>query len=99
LITRQAAQHDAEGRFVEILGVIGSDANAHRARPIGDFGQLGAEVIEDLLRLRGVVVGDVEQAERGRASVIWQRHLRSQLRQHEAGGHLPLRMGRVTGGK
>ena len=41
------------------------------------------------------MVGDVEQAQRGGTGVVGQRHLRPQLRQHQRGGHAPLRVGGV----
>ena len=61
-------EHHAQRRLVEVLGVVGGDAHAHGAGPVGDLGQLGAQVVEDLLRVGRVVVGDVEQAQRGRAA-------------------------------
>ena len=64
-----------------------------------DLGQFGTEVLEDVLGLGGVVIGDVEQAQRGRRLVVGQCHLRAQLREHQAGGHAPLRVGGVAGGE
>ncbi|MNS94042.1 hypothetical protein D3C72_1282450 [compost metagenome] len=99
LVAGQRAQHQAQAGLVEVLGVVGRHADADGARPVGDLGQFGAQVIEDLLRLGRVVVGDVEQPERRVRRVIGQRHLRAQLGQHKAGGHAPLRVGGMAGGK
>ncbi len=48
---------------------------------------------------RRVMVGDVEQRQRGCAGVAGQRHLGAQLRQHQRRRHAPLRVGGVGVGK
>ena len=99
LVRRQRAQHHHQGGFVKILHIVGRDAHPHGAAPVADFGQLGNEVIQQVLRVRGVMVGDVDQSERGRRAVLGQGHVGAQLRQHQSRRHLPLRMGGVTIGE
>ena len=93
LVGRQLAQHQRQRGFIKILHVVGRNAHAHRAGPIGDFRQFGTQVVQDVLRLLRIVVSDVEQRQRRRAGIAVQRHLGPKLRQHQAGGHLPLRVG------
>ena len=99
LVARQRAQHQADAGLVEILRVVGRNADADGARPVGHLGQLCTQVREDVLRIGAIVVGDVEQPEGRRRRVIGQGHLCSQLGEHEPGRHAPLGMGGVTGGK
>ncbi len=42
------------------------------------------------------MVGDVNQTQRWRTRVFRQGHVRAQLRQHQAGGHAPLRVSGMT---
>ncbi len=99
LVGRQRAQHHGQRGLVEILDVGRSDADAHGAGPVGHFGQLGPQVVQDVLCHLRVMVGDVEQAECRGPGVVRQGHLRAQLRQHQSGCHLPLRMGGMAEGK
>ena len=99
LVGGQVAQHDRERRLIKIFHLVGGNADAHGARPVVHFGQLGAQVVQNVLSVAGVVVGDVEQPERGLGCVIGQGHLGAQLRQHQRGGHAPLRVGGVGVGK
>ena len=96
---RDVAQHHAQCGLVKVLHVVSRNAHAHRTRPIGYLGQLGTQVRQDVLRMRCVMVGDVEQPKVRRICIFGQGHVRAQLRQHQACGHLPLRVGGVTVGK
>ena len=99
LVGGQLAQHDGQRGLVKVLDVVGRNAHAHRARPVGDFRQLGTQVVEDFLSLPGIVVSDVQQRQRGRAGVAVQGHLGAQLRQHQPGGHGPLGVGGMAVGE
>ena len=92
----QITQHHGQGGLVEILDVVRSNPDANRATPVGDLRQLGCQVIKNVLCMGGVVVRDVEQAQRWRGGITRQRHVGAQLRQHQASGHRPLRMGGVA---
>ena len=87
LVGGQFAQHHGHRRLVEIFDVVGRQPDAHGAGPISDAGQLGAQMVQDLLRGAGVMVGDVEQRQRRDAGITVQGHLGAQLRQHQASGH------------
>ncbi len=45
------------------------------------------------------MVGDVNQTQRWRTRVFRQGHVRAQLRQHQAGGHAPLRVSGMAVGE
>ena len=99
LVAGQVAQHDGQPRLIEILGIVDGDADADRASPVGDLGQLGCQEIQDLLRRRRVMVGDVDQRQAGRHGVSGLRQLATQLGQHQGSRHTPLRVGGMAVGK
>ena len=99
LVVRQFAQHDGHGGLVKVLDVVRCNAHAHRAAPVGNFRQLSAQVVKNVLRLRGVPVGDVQQRQCGRIGVVGQGHVGAQLRQHQRRRHGPLGVRGVTVGK
>ena len=98
LIAGNIQQHHRQGGLIKVLGIAGTHPYANSAAPVSHLRQLGAEKIQQRLCLAGVVVGDVEQAQRGRMGVAGQRHLRAQLCQHQGGSHAPLRMCGMAGG-
>ena len=79
LVGRQFAQHHGQRRLIKILHIVGGNAHTHGARPVGDLGQLATQVGQNLLGLWRVMVGDVEQGQRGCVGIAVQRHLRTQL--------------------
>ena len=99
LVVRQLAQHHRQGGLVKVLDVVACNAHTHRARPIGDGGQFGAQPIQDVLGLVGIVVGDVNQAQGGLRCMGGQTQLRFELGQHQASRHRPLRVGGMGTGK
>ena len=92
LVAGHVQQHHCQCGLVKVLHVVGRNANTDRARPIGDRGQGAAQGFQNFFGRCSVVVGDVEQGQGGRLRVVGLRHLRLQLRKHQAAGHLPLRM-------
>ena len=58
-----------------------------------------ADMVQQILGMRGQVVGDVDQAQAGVARVIGGRHLGAQLSQYQFRGHAPFGMGGVAVGK
>ena len=99
LAMRQLAQHDGHGRLVEILGVVGCNAHAHRAAPVGDFWQLRADMVQDVLRVGRIAVSDVQQPQCGRRRVNGQSHVGAKLGQHQGRSHGPLGVGGVAVGE
>ena len=99
LVCGHIQQHDRQRGLVKVLGVVGRHAHPHGAAPVGDLRQFAAQVVEQRLGVVAIVVGDVEQAQGGRCSVVGQRHLGAQLRQHQRGGHAPLGVGGMASGK
>ncbi|MDV7402188.1 hypothetical protein RZS08_62775, partial [Arthrospira platensis SPKY1] len=61
----EVTQHDAQRRLIEILDPAGRHTNAHRADPVGHFAQLISEKAQYVPGLTGIVVGDVDQPQRG----------------------------------
>ena len=99
LVGRYVQQHHRQRRLIKILGVVGCHAHAYGAAPVGHLGQFTAQVIEKFLCVAGVMVRDVEQAQRGGRRIFGQGHLGPQLRQHQGGGHAPLGVGGMASGK
>ena len=99
LVVWQLAEHHAKRGLVKILDVVRCNAHADGAAPVRDLGQLGAQVVQDVLGVARIAVGDVQQAQRRGAGIAGQGHHGAQLRQHQGGGHGPLGVGCVTVGK
>ena len=99
LVAWQFTQHDGHGGLVKVLHVVGRNAYANGAGPVGDSGQFTTQVVQYFLRGAGVVVGHVQQGQGRRPGVALQGHLGAQLRQHQPRRHDPLRMGCVAVGE
>ena len=99
LAARDVAQHDSQGRFVEILDVIRRNAHTDSARPMLHLGQGQRHMIQDVLRMTRQMVGDVDQAQAGCIGISRVVHVGTQLRQHHVSCHFPMWMGGVAVGK
>ena len=69
VLGREIAQHDADGRLVKVFDIVGCNAHSHRAAPVGNVGQFGTQVIQNVLRMGGIVVGNVKQRQCGRSGI------------------------------
>ena len=99
LVSGNVQQHHRQGWLIKILGVVGRHAHPHGAAPVGHLGQFAGQIVQQFARVIGVVVGDVQQAQRGRRGIGGQRHLCAQLRQNQRSRHAPLGMGGMASRK
>ena len=61
LVGWQIEQHHGQRGLVKIFGVVARHPDTDGARPVGDAGQFGTQVVQDVLRRFRVMVGDIEQ--------------------------------------